>query len=43
MNFEEIIMEITRGLTGERNHDIVYLKEQCEKSKTHVQYLELKA
>ncbi len=35
MNFEEIMMEITRGLTGEREHDVAYLKEQCEKYKTH--------
>lgn len=35
MTFDEIMMEITSGLTGDREHDLPYLQEQCEKYKEH--------
>lgn len=35
MSFEEIMMEITQGLTGERGHDVPYLQEKCEQYKSH--------
>ena len=34
-DFNEIMREITRGLTGEKEHDRAYLMEQCEKYKNH--------
>ena len=35
MTFDEIMMEITSGLTGDGEHDLPYLQEQCEKYKEH--------
>ena len=39
MTFDEIMMEITSGLTGDREHDLPYLQEQCEKYKEHLYFL----
>ena len=33
--FNEIMQQITGGLTGEKEHDAAYLMEQCEKYKGH--------
>jgi len=35
MDFDNIMREITSGLTGEPEHDIPYLQEQCQKYKDH--------
>ena len=35
MSFDQIMTEIASGLTGEKEHDIPYLQEQCEKYKHH--------
>ena len=35
MDFDSIMREITSGLTGEPEHDIPYLQEQCQKYKDH--------
>ena len=35
MNFEDIMREITRGLTGDQKSDTKYLMEQMEKYKEH--------
>lgn len=35
MTYEEIIGEITAGLTGDNKKDIAYLKEQMDKYKEH--------
>lgn len=35
MRFDEIMQQITNGLTGEREHDVPYLQAQCDRYKTH--------
>lgn len=35
MDFDTIMREITSGLTGEPEHDIPYLQEQCQNYKNH--------
>lgn len=35
MDFEKIMQDITSGLTGDADHDIVYLKDRCERYKDH--------
>ena len=35
MDFDTIMREITSGLTGEPEHDIPYLQEQCQNYKDH--------
>ncbi len=35
MSFDQIMDEITSGLTGDRDHDIPFLREQAEKHKDH--------
>ena len=35
MTYSDIILEIEGGLTGEREHDIPYLQEQCRKYRDH--------
>lgn len=41
MSFDEIMKEITSGLTGDNEKDIKYLDEQCEKYKNHKYSIEI--
>ena len=41
MVFDDVMMEITRGLTGDREHDIPYLQEKCRQYRGHVSAREI--